>query len=493
MRSDLRQFSFQKEYFLFLLPLFFVFHGYAEQYPLIGWKDILPVLLRYLAVSVLLSGVFFLFFRSWRKAFIMTLLVMSFQVFFGTLHDLAKSILPLSFMVKYIFLLPLILAGFVAFIIYLKRTNRRFDRLIKYANLVLLLFLVIDLVQWGWKLTKKKNDNTTLQAFHTCDSCSRPDIYFILADEYAGRKELQDIFQFDNTPFENALKQKGFHLVDSSTGNYNYTPFCMASIFSMDYLQGIEGRNQSRKDRRICYALINKNPVINFLKAQGYRMDNLSVFQFDDALPMAHSSFFLTGRDLLTSQTFLSRLDRDLRFNLVTRYKIKSEMERLAAVDLNSVQTLYGETEKSASEKTTQPRFIYTHLMMPHYPYFFDSRGKKNPVETLMEGEQGRKKEYIGYLQYANKKYLELIDHILATSAKPPIILFLGDHGFRHFTENVDPSYYFMNLSAVYLPNKNYRNFYPGMSTVNLFRVLFNTQFDQQLPLQKDSVSFLRE
>jgi hypothetical protein len=344
------------------------------------------------------------------------------------------------------------------------------------------------------KLINKKHDSSSqVAAFKKCDTCSRPDIYFILADEYAGRKELQGIFQFDNSPFENALRQKGFHLVDSSTGNYNYTPFCMASIFSMDYLQGIEGRNQSRGDRRICYALINKNPVITFLKDQGYRMDNLSVFQFDDALPMAHSSFFLTGKDLLTSQTFLSRLDRDVRFNLVTRYRIKSEMERLAAVDLNSVQTLYGETEKSASEKSTQPRFIYTHLMMPHYPYFFDSSGKKNPVETLMEGEQGRKKEYIGYLQYANKKYLELIDHILAASPKPPIILFLGDHGFRHFTENVDPSYYFMNLNAVYLPNKNYRDFYPGMSTVNLFRVLFNTQFGQHLPLQKDSVSFLKE
>ena len=110
-----------------------------------------------------------------------------------------------------------------------------------------------------------------------------------------------------------------------------------------------------------------------------------------------------------------------------------------------------------------------------------------------MEGNQVLQKEYIEYLQYCNQKFLELIDHIFKTSRRPPIIIFMGDHGFRHFIKDVDHQYYFMNLNSIYLPDKNYRQFYDSMSMVNEFRVLLNTQFNQHLPLLKDTTVFLQE
>ena len=108
--------------------------------------------------------------------------------------------------------------------------------------------------------------------------------------------------------------------------------------------------------------------------------------------------------------------------------------------------------------------------------------------------KKARTWNYLSYLQYCNTKLIQLVDHILSNTSRPPVILLMSDHGFREFAhDSVNHKYHFMNLNAMYLPQKQYRNFYKGVSTVNLFRILLNAQFGQNLPLLKDSSSFLME
>lgn len=492
MKNDLFRSPFWL-YSLLPLPLFFVLHGYTENFPLIRIEDAAVLLLKYWLATAIIYTIAYLFFRSAQKAVVFAFLLMAFEFFFGSLHDAAQHFLP-SFLLRYTVLLPLIVIGFVALVIYFRRTQRTFRRFTKYTQIVLLIFILIDAVSLGMKFSKPAPPKAALPAgFRACDTCAHPDVYFIIADEYAGQRELQDVFGFDNTPFIEALRSRGFHVSDSTTSNYNYTPFSTASILSMDYLQGIEGHNQSKPDRHLCYEKINRNNVASFFRAQGYELKNYSVFQFGEDLPLAASPFVLTGPDLLTAQTFLSRLDHDVRFNLVTKYKIRSEIKTLGDAELASMEELYNRTLEESSQAATRPRFVYTHLMLPHYPYFYDSAGHRTDPEMAIEGHQMDAKAYISYLQYANKKFLSLIDAILAHEKTPPVIIFMGDHGFRHFTKDIDHRYYFMNLDAVYLPSKNYSAFYPSLSAVNQFRVLLNTEFGQQLPLLKDSTSFLTE
>ncbi len=134
---------------------------------------------------------------------------------------------------------------------------------------------------------------------------------------------------------------------------------------------------------------------------------------------------------------------------------------------------------------SSKPRFIYTHLFMPHYPYYFDENGDRNNLTTV--GNEYDQNAYKNYLIYSNKVFLQLIDTILKKSSKPPIIILLGDHGFRQFKNQRQANFHFMNLNAIYLPNRDYKLFYNGMSNVNLFRVILNSQFQQELPLLKDS------
>jgi len=80
-----------------------------------------------------------------------------------------------------------------------------------------------------------------------------------------------------------------------------------------------------------------------------------------------------------------------------------------------------------------------------------------------------------------------LVDSILSASPTPPIVVLLGDHGFRHPEIKMDRKYDFMNLNAVYFPDRNYSMFYDGISNVNEFRIIFNTYLGQHLSLIKDS------
>ncbi len=54
--------------FLYLLPVFFVVHGFYEGYHLIVIKDGILVLAKYLLIAVLLHGLFLLYFKNSLKA-----------------------------------------------------------------------------------------------------------------------------------------------------------------------------------------------------------------------------------------------------------------------------------------------------------------------------------------------------------------------------------------------------------------------------------------
>jgi hypothetical protein len=117
--------------------------------------------------------------------------------------------------------------------------------------------------------------------------------------------------------------------------------------------------------------------------------------------------------------------------------------------------------------------------------------GHAYAMDQLADRED--KARYIGYLKYANNQYLQLVDRILKDSKQPPVIIFISDHGFRQPADSPFKDQSFYNFCSVYLPDKNYQAFYPGISNVNLLRVILNQEFRQQLPLLKDSTIFLHD
>ncbi len=493
MKDKLLHIIRTKPVFLFLLPPFFVLHGFTENYNFIPVKDALLLTGIYLCCSLLLSLLCWLLYRNFTKANLAAFWIMAFNFFFGSVHDGLKKFFPGSFIAKYTFILPAAVLLFVVLLIVLKKRKTSLLKLTYYLNVLLVVLLLVDTGLLSGKIiTKKKTSYTLPEGFAACASCPKPDIYFILADEYAGNSELKDLFQFNDSVFLKQLAALDFHTIPESRSNYNYTPFSVASILNMNYLD-LKGKDRAKPDLTYSYTSIRDNNLLRFLRYHQYDFYNYSVFDFEGQPARVRETFLPVKTRLITAQTFLSRFDKEIRFNFVYRWKSKKNQKILTYGNKNNNENIYDLTWKLSEQKTVSPKFVYSHLMMPHYPYYFDKNGKEQPFEKLLEGNQGNKEAYIEYLQYANKKLLALVDHILKSSVSPPIVVLMGDHGFRHFNNPVDTKYHFLNLASVYLPSKNYSGFSDSLTGVNFFRTVLNIAFSQRLPYLKDSTSYLRD
>lgn len=478
--------------FVWLLPVFFVLHGCMENFNYIPFSDAALLTGLYIAVTLLLLLIGRLVFRSWAKASFFAFLVMAFHFFFGSMHDALRKIAGNSFISTYTFVLPAALLFFIVAFIFIKRKKTGFGRLFLYLNALFLVLLLTDAVMLLGKMQRQHRVAALPASFANCDTCSKPDIYFILADEYAGNEELKNLFGYDDSAFIQSLEQRQFKVLKESYSNYNYTPFSMASILNMNYLS-LGGKNRDQSDLTYCYESIRNSSVLQFLQSQQYQFYNYSIFDFEGQPGRRLENFLPVSTRLITAQTFLSRIDKEILFNIVTRWRSNAGRKKVTYAAKHNNENIYDLTWKIAEQKTTAPKFVYAHLEMPHYPYYYDKNGQEQPFDKLTEGNQVNKAAYIGYLQYCNGKLAALVDHILQSSARPPVIILMGDHGFRHFNEPVDNKYYFMNLVSVHLPNRDYSSFHDSLTGVNLFRALFNSSFGQHLPYLKDSTSYLKD
>jgi hypothetical protein len=480
--------------FVFLLPVFFVLHGFTDYYDLVPLKPALRLTCLYLLAAGLFLFIYRFLFKNVIKAGLMAFITLCYYFFFGSVQDLLNRYFHQSFLVKYSFLLPVSLAMLLVVFFFLKRSQRQFKRATLYLNTLMLVLVLADAGLLVLKVAGKRSEEIIpAEKLLRCDTCSTPDIYFIIADAYPGKLQFKKILDYDNSRFEAALMQRGFYIADSSLSNYNFTFFSLGSMLNMNYFKHVSGSIRNKKNIPAGSKALKENLVLGFLKKQGYTFFNCSIFDFRNTPTKAKPTFWINDTRPVTSQTFLSRLNRDLGYHLVTTFKLRPVHPYPVDQDLKNNEMLLAATIKAAKAAPASPKFVYTHLIMPHHPYYFDSTGAPTPLHKLTKEYAFDRKAAISYIIYSNKKFLQLIDTILAHSARPPVILLISDHGFREIKEEKDKKTMFLNLNAVFFPDRNYSGFYTGISNVNLFRLLFNQYFGQQLPLLKDSTVFLTD
>lgn len=494
MLTTITQFLQRKALFVLLLPVTWVLHGYYNNYGLIPTKDAVVLTLFYCGLGFMLTVIFWLFYKNILKAALLTFFILSLQFYFGTAHDFLKEYFSGIFISKYTFLLLFIIAAIIFISVYLARSKKNFYRVTLYLNTLMIFLIVTDIF-----LLAIKNRNTPQtkikfnEELKPCYNCDKPDIYLIVADGYPGYRQLKDLFNFDNSKFENALRERDFYIVDSSISNYNFTQYSIASMLSMNYLKAITHINSSKTDIKISRNVIKNSPVVAYLINEGYRFYNYSIFDFEGEPSITTPTFLPRKLEPITRHTLSFRIMKDLGYHLVTTFKIKFIANKILTADLENNQKIYAATQDAIHKESDKPKLVYTHLMMPHHPFYYDSNGKRLPLELLKENFYYNKEARISYLKYTNKELLKLIDEILMASKQKPVIFLLGDHGIREFSEQVDPHYQFMNLNAILLPDKEYNELYKGMSNVNLFRFFLNKKFQQNLPFLPDSTILISD
>lgn len=476
-------------WFAFLLPASFVVHGYVRYSDFVGGFTVLKLLLLYMTTLGILTVLAYLYFRNLTKSLLIASVLLAFNFYWGPIHDHLLHQFGIVWFTRQSVIWPVLALVLVYGMWRLKRSSGPGRRVISFLNLIFVLFLVIDGASWLFarkRIPTIQDVNNELPA--KLPAGSRPDIYLIILDEYAGQASLKKGMQFDNAGFLGALRSRGFFVADNSRSNYNATLYSMASLFSMNYMDLRRQDSARVADVGIAFQAIHDNRFATFLQQKaGYRMLNNSWFRISNSTSMDNPSYGPNEAAFINAQTLVSRFRRNSLLGIVHKLGWKSLERSLMSENETYNRYVLANIEKAVTMKGDAPRFIYSHLSMPHYPYFNDKNGHPYSLDSLAAIKAENQEAYLGYLQYANNVVLKKIDFILQQSKRPFCIILMSDHGFRRMGNISFAEAAYSNLFAAYSSNQLPGGYRPDISNVNVFRVLMNDLFHTQLALVPDS------
>lgn len=507
MKAKLLSALQQKPYFLVLLPVFYIVHGYNDFFGFFPVPFIflnLIIILLSLAALYLIAG---LAFRNKRQTALFSFWALLIILIFGSIHDELRKIFHTGFFSRYMFILPLLFLLFIFIFLRLKKSNSLFHRSFLFLNLLFLFFFFHELVMGSANFVHYKKgsyllDNrfTALAGFKTqtqLPDSAKPDIYFLVFDAMPSTKAMKISWKYDNGLLDHFLQNEHFFMSENSKSNYNLTVLSVSSTFNMEYTPPVDLSQNETKMYFKASASILDNSLTRILAKEGYDISQFQGISFINK-DWSGSLFF---KDMLYMnyfyQTLPGRMYRDLRWNL-SRLHLKaienytlSKYEKRNKESEADLQRTIEMVKKSCSFQKQKPRFVFAHFQLPHDPYIYDSNGIRKPVkETIQLNEEDQPKAFIEQVKYANRLINDLVTFIKATNKKNTVILIEGDHGFRNIYGKEGYMIY-DNLNSIYFPDGDYRSLYPSISPVNSFRVVLNKYFTANLPLLKDSSIFI--
>ena len=477
-------------FFLVLLSVFFCLHGAVENFGFVSFSEVFFVGISMLVVMALLFLISWFFTRKTLFASLITIFISVWYFFFGAIHDFIKGVSLVSFLKPYTIILPFLFAITLLWIIFLKKKPGNWQKLTLYLNILLLIYSLLDVVKLSTKAMQPSKTPMSVK-FDYDKVTNKPNVYFLLFDGYPGQKTLSDSFNFNNNELNNFLVQHQFVQLPIQS-NYDYTLYSMSSMFNLQYVNNTYKVNKETQiDGQMRQQEIKEGAIFNIFQKMGYTILNHSVFDIKELPGLSDENSFLLGHSiLLTNKILINRIRKDLTF-LFTDDQIKYVpflKNQSVFIDRNNNLKAEKLVVSSAERKTNKPIFCYAHLLLPHAPYFFDSTGKNTDYKKMTDIDVVlNKQNFISYLKYTNSVAKNIITAIRQKDSTA-VVIFLSDHGVRTFPRKpyMQPGN-FDNVCYLYLPDNHYKATAPTFTNVNIFRYLFNVEFNQQMPLLKDT------
>ena len=416
-------------------------------------------------------------------------------------------------------LLPLftILFGLVAFLII--KTKRTLENATSIVNTISMVFIFVILAMVGietfacdeclierntsWYFDFFSNEKIDFSSyfedhsFSISEHDSLPNVYFIILDGYPRNDVLKEYVNFDNSEFTNTLEQKGFHVAENSHANYSFSGVSISSTMNMDYINfladelgedSIDYNPIIGKD----YGLYPDNQVIKNFKSMGYKTVKLGTATIHlHELPLV---------DLSPCYKSIHLMDNRLLNAIGSTSMAGYFIERWAEEQQRQIILCDFEELPKISDYFEEPVFVWSHIMLPHFPLIFGPNGEPiTPGKSLIamnhheftDSSWDVKTQFMYQVQFANKKSLEFIDRIIEKE-KNPIIIIQSDHGSAFGVNIQDPTnddafQKLSNLSAIYFPDEKHRKMLTDDRTnVNTFRTVFNAYYGSNYEILED-------
>ena len=476
--------------FLFvLLPPLVVFNGNIGQlYP---EELVLPTLLILIPTILLWVGFTFFFKNSTKSGLFVSLIAVLFFSY-GTIFTKLNQ-MTVGFEIQHHFFLVPFLGIFILGFLYCLKTKRKLNNITLILNVVAITIIVVTLTQLiGHDFNPYyifEDDVDTSTQFHLTDSLGEyPDIYYIILDEYAGSKTLNDKFDYDNSEFTDYLYTNGFTVPPESQSNYTISFLSLSSSLNMQYINfyadevGIDSQ-----DRRLSYNLHHNNRVMQILESNGYAIINFdSNWGPTNALKIADQNL-CEKSTLFNSELYAMVLGNSMLKPIYVDLFLPSDRERVLCTfsELPEVQF-----------QSKKPIFVLAHIMLPHGPYVWGPNGEHKKIASLsMLDIEEDKQGYLDQLKFTNKMVQEMIEKIIDEKKRSKIIIIQSDHGTAFPMDWENPTEKMKhdrlsNINYILLPDKNENFLYNTMTPVNTFRVLFNDYFGTNFEILEDRVFF---
>lgn len=459
-----------------------------------------------LAAVVVGWGLLYVLSKNLSKSALLTSFLLWWFVSYVHIHSLVKN----SFSGFHIFIVYLIAGPVIAIFLARKKWSHELLSNVSGFLVIVGLYLVVSSIarivpieierskaEVSIKVTQDAAIKEELQASLKNQPKDKPDVYYIVPDRYARQDVLAEFFNYDNSAFMQALKDRGFYVAEKSSANYPKTFLSLASSLNLrhlDALPDIVGRDSS--DNNPIFQMVQNNMVAQYFKDQGYRF----VYSGDWWEPTRVNRLADRNINLYAdSDEFLRKYGETTILNPIFNYIFKKG-DILGFSD-NRVRDnhIYKFEQLKTVAKDPSPKFVLVHMLIPHSPYVFDK--DCNPFWTKSDNKDPQ--EYIGQLQCTNKHLLEIVDNILADSKKPPVIIIQSDEGpfkvdeMNKHGEGVDWTkvsndamrHHMHILNAYYVPawqEDPEAILYPRITPVNTFRLLFNTYFGTRFDTLED-------
>lgn len=483
-----------------LLLLFYYVHYLQEFYPFLSAMDPVWPMFLYLLLGLALYGLLWRLFKQKNKAGLATVSVLTILLFFGAIK-LALHQLPfVSFLGQLRFLFPATAAAVLLLVYRLYKSAKNYDRTISFLTLSLTMVLLYE----GWLVWHKSNNpfsgrvklnNAGLINEVKCDTCVKPDIYILVVDELASSRSLKTQFGEHYSYLDSALSTLGFQVIGNSRSNYNFSHFSLASSFNLEYLTIKDQTQIVYQDYSAVRNMLKENRLMHFLERFGYSIQAYSGFHIRNQ--NTFDVYFRLGveeKDAMFAPTLLPILYNAVTWTFQTvAFDTTSSAEFVNRV-LHYNEAAFSAVARIGKLSAGQPKLVYTHFLLPHYPYLMDSAGnRRSAIEVSLDTtDQAKLPAYLSYYKYSARRVAEMAKQLMLDTKGEAIIFLMGDHGFRSELAIEPQVAAFENYNAVYFPGN--KIVYPDTVTlVNQFRILLAKQFNQPILPLYDSVYFLQD
>jgi hypothetical protein len=287
------------------------------------------------------------------------------------------------------------------------------------------------------------------------------DVYYLVFDAFGSPRTLEVAYQYDQKPFVEELRKRGFRVCEDARSNYDRTALSFCAYLNQGYLDGASNKaGVDNPDLTYLNRLIQSNRLFTWMKENGYRVINI---RSSNGATLSMPGVTNVGSVL--GNNFLIAL---MQTTLLNAFDPQTHWLRDMVVQ--GRENFY--TCIPIVEKMPGPKFVFAHTLLSHPPFIFGASGETLPLSPKFLSEDYDKRLYVGQIKYCEKLMLKAIDRLLSQKDKPIIVL-QADHGpaisVPHSSnEYLDERLHILN--AVYIPDSNYADMPAALSGINMFR-----------------------